>query len=151
MSRYPIRPPALADTTPLVPGLPAGLDRAGLTALAQHHRWSLVVLFGSVARAGRGRDLDLAVLPAQVPDLLEQGRWHAELEALAAPRPVDLLLIQASLSTVTRFEVFRAGVCLFEAEPGLFDRERDRAFFLYADGEWFRHQQREVLYGTGHD
>jgi predicted nucleotidyltransferase len=151
MSRSAIHPPTMADTATAVSGFPAGLDRASLTALAQQHRWRLVVLFGSVARAGRGRDLDLAVLPAGVPDLLEQGRWQAELEALAAPRPVDLLLMQPSLSPVTRFEVFRAGVCLFEAEPGLFERERDRAFFLHADSEWFRHQQREVLYGTEHD
>lgn len=129
----------------------AGLDQAGLTALARRHRWRLVVLFGSVARAGHGRDLDLAVLPSVLPDLLEQGRWQADLEALAAPLPVDLLLVQPALSPVTRFEVFRAGRCLFEAEPGLFERERDRAFFLYADGEWFRRQQREVLYGTGED
>lgn len=41
----------------------------------------------------------------------------------------------------------RAGHCLFEAEAGLFERERDRAFFLYADSEWFRRQQREMLRG----
>ncbi len=128
-----------------------GIEHAALTALARRHRWRLVVLFGSVARGGQGRDLDLAVLPAALPDLLAQGRWQAELEALAAPLPVDLLLVQPAMSPVTRFEVFRAGRCLFEAEPGLFELERDRAFLLYADSEWFRRQQREALNGTGLD
>jgi hypothetical protein len=53
----------------------------------------------------------------------------------------------AATSPVTRFEVFRAGRRLYEAETGLFEPERDRAFFLYADSEWFRRQQREVLRG----
>jgi predicted nucleotidyltransferase len=127
------------------------LNPDALVALARQHGWRLVVLFGSVARAGRGRDLDLAVLPAVLPSLLEQGRWQAELEALAAPTPVDLLLLQPATSPVTRFEVFRAGRCLFEAEPGLFEHERDRAFFLYADSEWLRRRQREVLYASGRD
>jgi len=48
---------------------------------------------------------------------------------------------------VARFEVFRQGRCLFEAEPGLFSREQDRAFFLYADSEPIRRQMREVLHG----
>jgi predicted nucleotidyltransferase len=117
------------------------------SALAARHGWRLVVLFGSSARGAAGRDIDLALLPALIPDLLEHGRWQAELEGLLAPRPVDLVLLGAATSPVTRFEVFRAGRCLYEAETGLFERERDRAFFLYADSEWFRRQQREVLRG----
>ena len=96
----------------------------------------------------RGRDIDLAVLPGAMPDLLEQGRWQVQLEQILAPCPVDLLLLGAGTSPVTRFEVFRHGKLLFEENAGLFERERDRAFFLYADSEWFRKQQREALYGA---
>jgi predicted nucleotidyltransferase len=113
--------------------------------LARRFRWRLVVLFGSVARDGKGRDLDLAVLPAAMPGLLEEGGWQAELEALCVPWEVDLLLLNPETSPVTRFQVFRDGRCLYEAEAGLFERERDRAFFLYADSEHFRRQQRETL------
>ena len=113
--------------------------------LAAQSGWRLVVLFGSVARDGHGRDMDLAVLPASAPSLFEQGAWQAQLEGRLAPWPVDLLVLDAVTSPVTRFEVFRAGHCLFEAEPGLYEHERDRAFFLYADSAWFRRQQREVL------
>jgi predicted nucleotidyltransferase len=123
---------------------------AGLPAvrgLARRFDWRLVVLFGSVARGEVGRDLDLAVLPTAMPGLLEQGRWQAELEGVWAPRLVDLLVLSADTSPVTGFRVFRDGRCLFESEVGLFERERDRAFFLYADSEVFRGQQREVLHG----
>ncbi|MFE8035439.1 nucleotidyltransferase domain-containing protein [Thiohalocapsa marina] len=119
--------------------------RDRLAGLARDLGWRLVVLFGSTAAGKTGRDLDLAVLPSGRPDLMELGHWHALLEGWAAPQPIDLLLITEDLSPITRFEVFRAGICLWEAEDGLFDRERDRAFFLYADSEWMRRQQGEVL------
>lgn len=114
--------------------------------LARDRGWRLLVLFGSLGRGEQGRDADLAVLPGGWPTLLEQGGWQAELETLWAPLPVDLVLLGPALSPVTRFRVFRDGQCLLESEPGLFERERDRAFFLYADSEWFRRQQREALY-----
>ena len=116
--------------------------------LARRHGWRLVVLFGSMARVGAGRDLDLAVLPGSVPGLMEEGGWLAALECIWAPRPVDLLLLGDETSPVSRFQVFRDGRCLWEAETGLFERERDRAFFLYADSAHFRRQQREVLHGS---
>jgi predicted nucleotidyltransferase len=116
-------------------------------ALARRKGWELVVVFGSAARGEEPRDVDVAVLTRSEPTLLEQGGWQAELETLWAPRPVDLLLLTPDLSPLMRYRVFRDGRCLFESESGAFERERDRAFFLYADSEWFRRQQREALYG----
>ncbi len=112
--------------------------------LARDHGWRLVVLFGSAARGEPYRDLDLAVLPGTEPDLWTQGRWQAALEGVFAPTPVDLLLLLPGLSPVARYQVFRDGRCLYEAAPGLWEAERDRAFFLHADSEHFRRQQREA-------
>ncbi len=117
-----------------------------LADLARRHGWRLVVLFGSAARGEAARDLDLAVLPGARPSLLTQGAWLAALEERLAPWVPDLLLLGDDTSPVARFEVFRQGRCLFEAEPGLFSREQDRAFFLYADSEPIRRQMREVLH-----
>ena len=132
-------PPQRPATTP-----EPGLSATALRSLAARHAWRLVVLFGSVARDGRGRDLDLAVLPDTDPDLLEQGRWWSELTALVPGVPLDLLVLGPSTSPLTRFEVMREGRCLYEAVPGLFDREQDRAFFLYADTQWLRDRTREL-------
>lgn len=118
----------------------------GISPIARRHGWRLVVLFGSAAAGGPARDLDLAVLPKAVPSLLEQGAWLASLEAQLAPWPIDLLVLRDAMPPVLRFEVFRRGLCLYELESGLFGREQDRAFFLYADSEWIRSQMREVLY-----
>ncbi|MCF7989974.1 MAG: nucleotidyltransferase domain-containing protein [Thiohalocapsa sp.] len=141
--------PKTTDTAsaPASEAAPGAIAAAAVPALAARFGWRLVVLFGSVALGKDGRDIDLAVMPASAPDLLTLGAWQAELEAAAAPKPVDLVMIGPDLSPVTRFEIFRNGRCLFETEPSLFDRERDRAFFLFADSEWFRRQQREALYG----
>lgn len=135
-----------ADIAPIGAGIDPRQTTA-LAALAGRWGWRLVVLFGSTVGGATDRDVDLAVLPTTVPDLLAQGLWQAEVEHLFAPRPVDLVLLSADTSPVTRFEVFRGGRCLVESEPGLFDRELDRAFFLFADTEVFRRANREVLHG----
>ena len=97
-----------------------------LRELARRFDWRLVVLFGSLARGGQGRDLDLAVLPAAETTLMEQGDWQARLEDLFSPWPVDLLLLHDALPLLTRFEIFRDGRCLFEVQAGVFSREQDR-------------------------
>ena len=117
-----------------------------LTQLATRFHWRLVVLFGSTLDSPVPRDIDLAVLPTRMPDLLQQGGWQAEVETLFHPHPVDLVVLGDATSPITRFEVFRRGRCLYEASPGLVEQERDRAFFLYADSEKLRAESRETLY-----
>lgn len=127
---------------------PAPEIQARIVDLAERFGWELVVLFGSTARDGVGRDLDVAVQAGTAVDLFTQGGWQAELEAIAAPTPVDLVLLTDGTSPLTRFEIFRDGRCLFERQPGLFEREQDRAFFLYADSEWLRRSLGESLRGN---
>jgi predicted nucleotidyltransferase len=122
-------------------------QKNALADLARRHNWRLAVLFGSAAH-GEGRDVDIAVVPAAMPDLREQAGWQVEVEEIVAPKPLDLLVAGDNLSPVTRFEVFCKGACLYERAPGMFDREFDRAFFLYADSEKFRRALHEQLHET---
>lgn len=115
-----------------------------LVEIARRYDWELVVLFGSMARGEVARDIDLAVKPLAAPDLFTEGRWFRELEAILSPASPDLLVLSDATSPVVRFEVFRDGVCLYQALPGAFDREQDRAFFLYADSHWLRRDERRV-------
>jgi predicted nucleotidyltransferase len=126
-----------------VSGIDAARLRAALEPHARTYGWRLVVLFGSVARSGKGRDLDLAVLPAAVPDLMTQGRWSRRLEE-AVGYPVDLLVLHDATSPLVRFQALRDGICLYEAEPRLFEHEQDRAFFLHADAQLFLRHDREL-------
>lgn len=116
-----------------------------IQALARRHGWCLVILFGSTAREGAGRDIDLAVLPKNVPDFMTQARWLRQLEEIL-PGPVDLLVLHDGTGPLIRYHVFRDGLCLHEEEPGRFDREQDRAFFLYADSVQFQKHAEEPLH-----
>lgn len=114
-----------------------------IAELARTHGWQLVILFGSVAQQGEGRDIDLAIQPAAVPDLMTQGHWQRELEDVLQPKPVDLLVLTDGTSPLLRFQVFRDGACLYEARPGRFHAEQDRAFFLHADAVLFQRHREE--------
>lgn len=122
-------------------------NRERVAAAAHRYGWRLVVVFGSAVSGGQPRDLDMAVLPRDNPDLLTLGRWTRTLEDTLEVEPVDLVVLSDRVSPVLRFEVFGGGICLFEAEPGLFDREQDRAFFLYADSAYFRRRLQEEWRG----
>ncbi len=122
--------------------------REAIARLARRHGWRLVTLFGSAAHgAPAPRDLDIAVMPppGTFPDLLEEGRWLAELEALLPGRRVDLLVLTDATDPVARYEALWHGLPLHEAEPGVYDHELSRAFFLYADSAKFRRARREAL------
>lgn len=136
---------AKSDPSPITTDLAA--LRAAVRPLAEQYDWRLLVLFGSTAKDGHGRDLDLAVLPQAQPGLLEQGRWWSDLDVALRGAPLDLLVIGPATSPLTLFEVMQHGRLVYEETPGLFDREQDRAFFLYADSQWIRDRTREVLYG----
>ncbi|MFP4132100.1 nucleotidyltransferase family protein [Thiohalospira sp.] len=116
--------------------------------LAREYGWQLVVLFGSVAREGQGRDVDLAVMPLAIPELFTEARWLRRLEEVVQ-RPVDLLLLHAGTSPLARFEVFRDGIPLYQDRPGRFEEEQDRAFFLHADARLFRQHAEEEMDGIG--
>lgn len=113
-------------------------------ALARRQGWRLVVLFGSSV-AGEGRDVDLAILPSYPPEGLEIGGWQAELETVFVPRGVDLALLKDPMSPLFRYQILCLGRCLYESEPGLFDAEQDRAFFLHADSAPLRRALHDFL------
>jgi hypothetical protein len=100
----------------------------------------LLVLFGSAADPAtlRVEDVDLALdlprLPAPERHLLMVG----ELQDRFGTRPVDVVFLHRDTDPVLRFEVFRRGIPLYEATPGLFLHEVVRALSLYEDALPFR-------------
>jgi hypothetical protein len=69
---------------------------------------------------GSARDPYLAAQTPSTPTLLEQGRWHAELENLRATQRADPSLLGPDVSPVTHHLVFHDGLCLSESDgrPG---------------------------------
>ena len=54
------------------------------------------------------------------------------------PRRIDVVFLRPDLDPVLRFEIFRSGRLLHEAEEGLMVRERVRALKEYQDALPFR-------------
>jgi predicted nucleotidyltransferase len=99
------------------------------------------VVFGSAAapeEKGPMSDLDIAVEFAEVPSPAERLEVVRELQALVDPLRVDVVFLRRELDPVLRFEVFRSGQPLHEAEEGLMVRERVRALKEYQDALPFR-------------
>lgn len=141
----------MQERSETAPGqMPSDQERGAIRDLAERYEWHLVVLFGSVAREGTGRDLDLAVLPGVAaerrkgPPLFREARWLRELEDIFHPAAVDLVVLTDGLSPVTRREIFEDGVCLYERRPGLYDEAWSQAFRLYADSAFFRAKAQQI-------
>lgn len=100
----------------------------------------LVVLFGSAAtgRTWSGSDVDVALCLDPVPPPTERLRIIGEIQDRSGPRRADVVFLRPETDPVLRFEIFRDGLPLYEAEPGLFTRERVRAVKLYQDALPFR-------------
>lgn len=100
----------------------------------------LLVLFGSEAadRTWAESDLDLALACDPLPDPGKRLGIIGELQDRCGDRRVDLVFLRPETDPVLRFEVFRRGELLYEAEPGLFVGERVRALMLYQDALPFR-------------
>lgn len=116
-------------------------QRASLRAWALERQARLLVVFGSAAAPeGRGqpRDLDVAVEFSEMPPPDERLQVVRELQALVDPLRVDLVFLRRDLDPVLRFEIFRSGQPLYEAEEGLMVHERVRALKEYQDALPFR-------------
>jgi predicted nucleotidyltransferase len=127
-------------------GVPGSFDEA-LAAWARAAGARLLILFGSEAGGERGfaSDLDLAVEFFRMPPPDRRLAIIGELQVLAEPRLADVVFLHRDLDPVLRFEIFREGRVLFEAEPGLMVQERVRAFREYSDALPFRRLLRDHL------
>ena len=131
-------------------GVPEAV-RNRLSTWAAEKGCRLLVLFGSAARDDGlpTRDLDLAVSVDTSPELLPRLALLGELQDVVGDARVDLVHLREEMDPVLRYEVFRGGVLLHEAESGLFVRETVRALIHYEDALPFRRAlvrslQREV-------
>ncbi len=108
----------------------------------------LLVVFGSAALSDPGplSDLDLALAFDELPSPRDRLRMVGELQDLAGPLRVDVVFLRPEMDPVLRFEIFRKGQALYEAEEGLMEEEAVRALFAYEDALPFRRQRREMLH-----
>jgi len=117
------------------------------------HDWAeasacrLCVLFGS--RAGTGptvkADVDIALDFAEFPGPDTRLDIIGEIQALCGEAMADVVFLHARTDPVLRFEIFRQGLLVYEAERGLFVDGKVRSLMLYEDAIPFRRLLREKL------
>jgi predicted nucleotidyltransferase len=117
---------------------PPGPDRALIERLRRLFAGGLpvrlAVLFGSLAK-GRARgtsDVDIGFYPAQPRCSLGDELELASRISEAVGLEVDLVRLDGDNPLLGR-EVSQTGICLFEAEPGLFAAYRARALACWLD------------------
>ncbi|WP_338250934.1 type VII toxin-antitoxin system HepT family RNase toxin [Pyrodictium abyssi] len=92
----------------------------------------LVLLFGSLARSGCGRDVDLAVRLGRRPrSMLEVGRLQAVLEDELGV-PVDLVVLDLGVSPALAKTLVDEAVLVY-GDPGEAEEELLRLYKLYLD------------------
>lgn len=110
-----------------------------LANLAASAGCRLAILFGSAAAGQeRARDVDVALAFDEMPEPARRLELIGEIQEITHPRPADVVFVHRDTSPVLRFEVFRQGRPIFEAEPGLFVAGAVRALALYEDARPFR-------------
>jgi predicted nucleotidyltransferase len=112
----------------------------------------LCVLFGSRAGVGTPRtdasrrsDIDIAIQFATLPSPERRLELIGEAQAICGAAMADVVFLHLRTDPVLRFEIFRSGVPVYEAEDGIFIDEKVRALMLYEDALPFRRMLRERL------
>lgn len=127
--------------------------REALSRWAEDRGCRLLVLFGSAASTG-GRpdsDVDLAVAFEPLPPPRERLSIIGELQDRVTPRRADVVFLRTETDPVLRFEIFRTGSPLYEAEEGLYVHEVVRAVALYEDALPFRRALERSLLAAGRE
>lgn len=123
-------------------------QRLGAWAKASGSR--LCVLFGSRAGAEAGSpsarsDVDVAIQFPALPPPERRLELIGEAQDICGAAMADVVFLHLRTDPVLRFEIFRSGRPVYEAEEGMFIDEKVRALMLYEDALPFRRMLRERL------
>lgn len=130
-------------------------QRLGAWAKASGCR--LCVLFGSQAGEGAAgadegaaspsarSDVDIAIQFPALPPPERRLELIGEAQDICRAAMADIVFLHLRTDPVLRFEIFRAGRPVYEAEEGTFIDEKVRALMLYEDALPFRRMLRERL------
>jgi predicted nucleotidyltransferase len=106
----------------------------------------LFVLFGSGALGTihAASDIDVAVKFRKGADISRLELIY-RLDDLFDGKCIDLVILTADTDPLLLYEIFSQGRLLYEEHPGIFEREKLRAWKLYIDTEKLREMQKKYL------
>lgn len=108
--------------------------RDSLIELAKYYQLDLLILFGSrvKGKSSKKSDYDLAFLKKTISSN-EELELIENLESLFKEEKFDFINLKTNDNPLLRKEIFFNGVCLYESEKFLFEKEKEIAYFDYVD------------------
>jgi predicted nucleotidyltransferase len=122
------------------------MNKGKIEKFCRDNNIDLMILFGSQAkkRTRADSDFDLAVKPSR-ECTLDKLRLIYKLGELFGTDFLDLVILTCDMDAVLLREIFMEGNFLYESVPGLFEKEKLRAWKIYLDTEKIRSYQKEYL------
>lgn len=117
-----------------------------IISFCKENNIELLVVFGSQAYGNihPSSDIDVAVKFRQGKEISKLKLIY-KLNDLFSGRNIDLVILRTETDPLLLFEIFFNGKFIYEEYPGLFDKERLRAWKLYIDTEKLRLMQNKYL------
>ncbi len=117
-----------------------------ITSFCKENNIELLVVFGSQAfgKIHPSSDIDVAVKFRHGKEISKLKLIY-RLDDLFHGKNIDLVILRTETDPLLLFEIFFNGKFIYEEYPGLFDKERLRAWKLYIDTEKLRLMQKEYL------
>ena len=122
--------------------LPSNIKQAvsQLHTLFQNNHVQLAYLFGSLSKADKGQDVDLALLTANT----HAYRLRSEIINYLGTERLDLVDLKRA-SPVLRFEIIRSGYLIYAISDTVENNFELATLHLYRDTSYMRSRQKEYL------
>lgn len=115
--------------------------------IAQRNNIFLLILFGSRAKGTytKKSDYDIAFVPDKNFSKKDEVKLCDELVKILSNEKIDLINISRNHDVKLRYEIFFAGVPLYEKEKGSFFDMRGKAYIDYMDFKRFTKDRLDLL------
>jgi predicted nucleotidyltransferase len=119
------------------------IDTTSLKPISERYSLGFLAVFGSSARGKVGRDLDVAVMPANpIEDMRDREQLFEDLSEALYPAQVDLTYLP-NASWLLAWHVARDGICLLGNEA--FARFQVSSFWRKTDSGGWRWAEKSYL------
>jgi len=109
-----------------------------LFVIRKEFKLDLLILFGSRAKGNykKNSDYDLAYFRHNQLIIDEEIRLISRLENVFKEKNFDIInLNKLNLSPILKYEIFKNGICLYQANKYLFENFKENIFFDYIDSK----------------
>ena len=118
--------------------------KSQITLFCHRNNVSLFIIFGSHAKGATPlrSDIDIALAVEDQNAEVDKLQLIYELDDIF-DRQLDLVILTSSTDPLLQFEIFSAGILVFESRPFLFEEKKLLAWKLYLDTQKIREMRNQ--------